>query len=96
MNEKTVVEALSMGKDEIAYWLAGRVAEMIGAALDEVDVTAPFANFGISSMAGVTLSGEIADALGMDVPPTLLWDYPTIERLASYLEGLWLAQQRAA
>lgn len=96
MNETNVVEVLSMGREEIVHWLANRVSEELGVSADEVDVSAPFASFGISSIAGVTLSGEIADALDVNVPPTLLWDYPTIERLAGYLEGLRREQQRAA
>lgn len=35
-------------------------------------------------MAGVELAGELQNWLGIDVPSTLVWDYPTVGDVARY------------
>jgi phthiocerol/phenolphthiocerol synthesis type-I polyketide synthase D len=88
MDGMTAVDVLPMGKEEMAGWLTQQIASALGVVPDEIEVTAPFASLGISSISGVTLAGEVSDALGVTLPATLFWDYPTIEKLAGYLAGL--------
>ncbi|HYH79591.1 MAG TPA: beta-ketoacyl synthase N-terminal-like domain-containing protein, partial [Longimicrobium sp.] len=69
----------------IAAWLAERIAERAGVAAGEVDPRAPFSRFGIDSVAAVGISGALEAWLGRTLPPTLLYDHPTIEALARWL-----------
>lgn len=96
MNELNGMGVQSMRREEITQWLACRLAEELAVPVDEIDEAAPFASLGVSSIAGVTISGEIADAFEVNVSPTVLWDYPTIERLAGYIEVLRVEKHRAA
>jgi acyl carrier protein len=96
MDEMNGMGLQSRRREGVMHWLARRVAEELAVPVDEVDVTAPFASFGISSIVGVTMSGEIADAFDVNVSPMLLWDYPTIERLADYIEVLRLEKHHAS
>jgi acyl carrier protein len=41
----------------------------------------------MDSMQAMHLSGDLADWLGQQLSPTVVWDYPTIELLASHLAG---------
>jgi acyl carrier protein len=50
-----------------------------------IDVQEPLANYGLSSIAALTLSGDMEVWLGCELEPTLVWDYPTIEELSNYL-----------
>jgi len=84
-----IVEEVPLGgRAEMSHWLTVRLARELGVDPEELEVTAPFASLGVSSISGVTLAGEVADALGVTLPATLFWDYPTIEKLAVYLANL--------
>jgi acyl carrier protein len=69
----------------IERWLIERVSELVGVGPSELDTAAPFAVFGLDSVAAVGLAGELEDWLDVEVPATILWDYPTIAALAEYL-----------
>ena len=70
---------------EIARWLRNRLARELELEPDEIDTRKDFADCGLSSVEAVNLSGDLENFLGCRLPPTLLWDYPTIETLARYL-----------
>ncbi len=70
---------------EIRAWLAGRLARHLAVEPREIDVERPFADFGLDSRAILALSGELADRLATELPPTLLWDHPTIAAVARHL-----------
>lgn len=46
------------------------------------------AEYGLDSIAALTIAGDLEDELGVELPPTLLWDYPSIDDLAGYLHTL--------
>ncbi|HEY9402633.1 MAG TPA: acyl carrier protein [Pyrinomonadaceae bacterium] len=71
--------------EEIQRWLARELAAFLEIDADEIDIQEPFANFGLNSIAAVTLSGDLEDWLGCELPATLLWDYPTIQVLSRHL-----------
>jgi acyl carrier protein len=70
---------------EIQVWIVAYIAKLLEVAPDEVDVTIPFDRYGLDSSAAVGLTGDLADWLGEDIDPTLIYDYPTIEGLVHYL-----------
>jgi acyl carrier protein len=72
-------------EETIQAWLVGRLAERLGVAETEVDVSQPFAFYGLDSLAAVSLSAELEDRLGRKLPPTLTWDYPTVVLLSRHL-----------
>ncbi len=86
-------------KDEavtaIATWLRHQLAETLNTSPDEIDIRQPFISFGLDSAQAVGLAGDLEDYLGRTLPPTLIWDYPTIEELARHLaqEGTAVAAQ---
>ncbi len=77
------------GKDEqviaIENFLISQIAEAINVPKEQVDIRKPFISFGMDSAQAVGLAGDLEDFLGRTLPPTLIWDYPTIEELARYL-----------
>lgn len=90
------VEVLVKDKDGIVRWMTDRLAAELGVRSDEVDVTVPFAALGVDSILGVSLAGELADELSIEVPATMFWDYPTIDQLAEYLAELSMGARQAA
>lgn len=70
---------------EIEAWLTDHVAELLKVQPGKVDANRSFADYGLDSLAAVILSGDLEEWLGCTLPPTLAWDFPTIDRLASHL-----------
>lgn len=71
--------------DEIQDWLVGSVAARLKQPPAEINVHAPFSQFGLDSLALVNLSGDLEAWLGHPVSPTLLYEYPTIAEFSRYL-----------
>ncbi len=70
---------------EIQTWLIEQVSEVLKVPAHAVDIHVPFAHYGMDSVQGVTLSADLEDWLGQELPATLVYDYPTIEALARHL-----------
>jgi acyl carrier protein len=83
-----VTTELTGDKGEIARWLVERIAAEIEVDPGTIDTSASFATFGIGSSTAVALASDIARLLSVELSATLLWDYPTIEKLSEHLETL--------
>ncbi|MEO0852352.1 MAG: beta-ketoacyl synthase N-terminal-like domain-containing protein, partial [Cyanobacteria bacterium J06648_11] len=70
---------------DIQTWLVERVARLTGESARSLSATTPLAQYGLSSVDAVSLSGEVSDWLDIDLSPTLAYNYPTIASLSSYL-----------
>lgn len=70
---------------EIQAWLVVALAKRLSLPVEQIDVTRPFAQYGLDSRSAVSLAGELEDVLGRELSPMLTWDYPTIEALANFL-----------
>ncbi len=66
---------------------AAKVAGPLGIRPEEVDTRRPLAGFGIGSLQAVRLAAELEEWLGRKLDPTLVYDHPTIDALASFLAG---------
>lgn len=69
----------------IEDWLIQRLAANIGCSPEEIDPNISFSRYGLDSSVALSLTGELAEYLGVSLQPTLFWEYPTIEILADYL-----------
>ncbi len=72
-------------QEAIEAWLITKVAKQLEIAFEDIDIQQPLANYGLSSLAAVSISGELQEWLGRKISPTLLYDYPTIKALAQHL-----------
>lgn len=69
----------------IETWLVHHLSEQLGIAEDTIDLHKPLTEYGLDSMVGVSLAGDLEEWLGLQLSPTLLWDYPTIALLTHHL-----------
>jgi acyl-CoA synthetase (AMP-forming)/AMP-acid ligase II/acyl carrier protein len=69
----------------IVNWLVSRLAQESGMQPDDVDLSQPFASFGLDSARALVLVADLETWLGRRVPPIVLWNYPTVEVLARHL-----------
>jgi acyl-CoA synthetase (AMP-forming)/AMP-acid ligase II/acyl carrier protein len=69
----------------IEAWLVAELARQVGANPSTIDVRAPFARYGVSSLMAVSITSDLGLWLNRDLDATLFWDYPSIEALARFL-----------
>jgi len=83
------------GEDELRHLIAVQLAAMCGVPPSEVDPDRPLDEHGLSSRDTVALAGYLEMLLDRPLPPTLVWEYPTVNGLASALAGAGPAGQPA-
>jgi amino acid adenylation domain-containing protein len=66
-------------------WMILRLSETMAIDPGRIDPRLPLAELGLDSLTAFTLTGDLVDWLGRDLPASLFWDYPTIEGLSLYL-----------
>lgn len=70
---------------EIARWLVDHIANALGIDRAEVSSQTPLMDLGVSSVQAAELADDLGSWLGGELPVTLIFDHPTIERLAAHL-----------
>jgi acyl carrier protein len=75
----------SLTSSNIEDWLVAYLAELLDIEPEMVDIQTPFANYGLDSAAAVVMVGDIENWLNQKLRESLLFDYPTIEKVAAYL-----------
>ena len=74
-------------EEEVRDWLAVLLAERLKVTVAEVDTAKTFEEYGLDSRTAVAVSGELEEWLGRPIEPTLLWDCPSIDAVATQLSG---------
>jgi acyl carrier protein len=69
-------------------WLMHHLSKCLKTPRNRLDADAPFTRYGLSSLDAVTLVLELEEQLEIELPPTLLWDYPTINKCAAHLAAI--------
>lgn len=76
-------------EEEIQHWLITNLAAYLKVEPEAIDMDAPFAHYGLDSSVAISLTGELADWLGVEqLEPMLFWEHPSIAALASHLQHL--------
>jgi acyl carrier protein len=72
--------------EAIRTWLCSRIATTLGIQASQVDLDTAFDRYGMDSEQTVSVTSDLAQVLGVEeLPPTLLYDYPTVNQLTAYL-----------
>ena len=74
-----------MTVEQLRDWIRNWVAQTTGVPAEEITDSKPLENFGLSSRDAVVLSGELENLVGVDLDPTVAYEYPTIAQLADRL-----------
>jgi acyl carrier protein len=76
---------------EIQNWLIANLAIYLKVQPYEIDISQPFAYYGLDSSVAVSLTGDLADWMNLkQLDPMLFWEYPNIEALAQHLVSIHL------
>ncbi|MFG1929624.1 beta-ketoacyl synthase N-terminal-like domain-containing protein [Mycobacterium sp. NPDC048908] len=71
--------------EEIQAWFVEQLAADLGLVATEIDITQPFAAYGLDSVRSIQLMKALESWIGRELSPTLAYSYPTIEILADHL-----------
>jgi len=69
----------------IEAWLAKWLANELGIKLDVIDTSKYFVHYGLDSVTAITLIADLEVWLERQLPLTLAWDYPSIQKMAQHL-----------
>ena len=83
--EPMTPEEIARFSERIESWLLNWLIERAAIPPQEVDPHKPFAEYGLDSLTAVELSQELEDWVGVEVVPTVAWNYPTPAALSVYL-----------
>jgi acyl carrier protein len=74
-------------RDQIADWLVERVAATLTIEAATVRYDVAFTDLGVSSLQAVELSDDLQRLTNLTLPPTLVFDHPTIDGAAAFVAG---------
>lgn len=81
----------SVTKDDIRAWMVVLVALALESSPQTIRSDVLFSKLGVDSVSVVSIVGQLEAWLRVEIDATVAWDYPTIDALASYLEGQYQA-----
>jgi acyl carrier protein len=70
---------------QILRWLTARLALYLEVPAAAIEPTRPLAEMGVDSVHAVSLVGDVEAHFDIDVDPTMIFDYPTLSRIADYI-----------
>lgn len=83
-------------REPIEQWMVHRLSECAGLAPQDIDIELPCTAYGLDSLTGLTLVGDLELWLHVRLSPTLLWEVSSIDQLVQYLVDAWLANSEDA
>jgi acyl carrier protein len=72
--------------DAMRAWLIECISKAL--KVKGMDPDAPLSKYGLQSIDAVILAMEIEEEVGVELPPTLLWEYNTVNECGAYLMTL--------
>ena len=73
--------------EKIQRFLIAELSRRLEVDPEALDPRQPFERYGLDSLNALRLAVELEARIDRKLPTTALWDYPSIESLATYLAG---------
>jgi acyl carrier protein len=73
------------GRVEVQQWLTDYLAALLGEPSGAVDTRLSFESHGLDSAAAVSLVADLEDWTGLELDPTIVYEYPTVAELTDFL-----------
>jgi acyl carrier protein len=75
----------AIASDDITAWLVDWIARELTMPAGEIDTARSLLDYSLSSVTATILVGDLEDWLDLRLPPTLVWDYPSIDAITTHL-----------
>jgi acyl carrier protein len=72
-------------RESIESWLIDWIARELGMPPADLQTSKSLLDYSLSSVTAMMLVGDLEERLGLTLPPTLVWDYPSIAAIAEFL-----------
>ena len=85
MNDTLPNESASSNEpqvDTLRAWLVRELARVLEISEEVIATNEPFSRLGLDSVKALAVLGRLGEFLGRKIPVTLVWGYPTIEKLS--------------
>ncbi|MDU9391296.1 acyl carrier protein [Pseudomonas japonica] len=79
---------MSPDKPSVNDWLSQYLSAEHSIDPRTIRLKTTFSELGLDSATGVALTLDVGEWLGIEVEPTVIFDYPTVELFCTYVEGL--------
>jgi acyl carrier protein len=80
----------------ILRWLTAQLASYLEVSAATISPMVPLAEMGIDSVHAISLVGDVEAHFDIDVEPTLIFDYPTLVRIAEFIAAAVAEREQAA
>jgi len=77
-------------------WLSTQLASYLEVPAATINPLLPLAEMGVDSVHAISLVGDVEAHFDIDVDPTMIFDYPTLVRIAEFISTALAEQQQAA
>jgi acyl carrier protein len=84
-DEKVGSQQTSTKAVQIQSRLVDYIAELLEINPNQIDPTISFQRYGLDSSAIAGMSGDLENWLGVEISPSLIYQFPTINTLAQHL-----------
>ena len=71
-----------VNKNQVIELLIESISSEININKNQINITEELANYGIDSVSSEMIVVELEEAYGVEIPTTILWDYPNIEEIS--------------
>lgn len=72
-------------KADIAAWLVDWISRELQMQAGEIDTARSLLEYSLSSVTATILVGDFEDRFDLRLPPTLVWDYPSIDAMVDFV-----------
>lgn len=76
---------------ELQSWLCGFLAEELKLSRDAIDPGTPMTDYGLDSVAALSVLAEAEERVGFEIEPDALWEFPTVAAFTESLVGRMVA-----
>ncbi len=81
------MEKRSITISSIEVRIASFIAESLGIKVDQVSLETDVERYGLNSAVVVSLIGELEDWLGLELSPSILYEFPTVRAVSKHLHA---------
>ena len=74
-------------QEEVQEWIVQWLVDVAAVTRDSIELDKPFNDYHLDSLTAAEFSDDIHDWMGIEVPITILWNYPTLADMTSYLSA---------
>jgi acyl carrier protein len=86
-NVTNPIPAAAPTREDVTSWLLQWISQELKLPADQIEPGKSLLDYSLSSLTATILVGDLEDWLGLRLPPTLVWDYPSITALVDHLMG---------